>query len=156
MSIEKLEKVAEIPEAPIKDIEEVGPSFEKKELKKGVTIYIFDHVAVAIDVTGKNYKGVPEILWGTFKDRSRVTAEALNQPEKRIEGADMKFIAMCIAEVSRDSGVKEFWFDTYGDDKPEGKEKRRAARLRLFKRYLKLTPGKDNYGYIMKVKDTLS
>ncbi len=68
----------------------------------------------------------------------------------------MKYISACIKEVSKDSGINEFWFHPYREDKPEPmlnteKEKREQARLRLFKRYFSLTPDSEGFGYIVKL-----
>lgn len=137
-------------------ISERGPEihnlpFEKIQYKEGVVLYIFDHVAVAVDTTGKNYKDLPEILFATFDNKSELNLEALNQPDIRRDGVDMEGISQCIGEVAKDAGVSEFWFYPNGKDKPEDENKREQARLRLFKRHVDVTPAPGGFGYVMKI-----
>ncbi|MFA6076893.1 MAG: hypothetical protein WC735_02350 [Candidatus Paceibacterota bacterium] len=124
-------------------------SFEKKQHKKDVALYVFNHVVIAIDTSGKNYKELPEILFGTFN--TEYNKDSKNQPELRREGVDMKYISACIKEVAKDSGINEFWLYPNGEDKPENERKREQARLRLFRSYVNLTPALNGFGYIMKV-----
>lgn len=125
-------------------------SFEKKS-KKDFVFYAFNHVGVAIDSTGKNQKDLPELLFGTFDTKADIDSSALSQPEFRREGVDMEYIASCILEAAKDSGINEFWLYPYGEDKSKGKEIREQARLRLFKRYADITPAKNGFGYVVKV-----
>lgn len=124
-------------------------SFEKKQHKENVVLYVFDHVAVAIDTSGKNYKELPEILFGTFD--KEYNAESLHQPEEKRDGIDMSYISECIREVTKDSGVSKFWLYPFGDDNIENKQMRETARIKLFSRYVKLTPEPSGFGYIMEI-----
>jgi len=126
-------------------------SFHKKEFTPdGGVIYVFDHVAVKIDNSGKNYKELPELMFGTFDEEP--SSEALHQPEMKRDGIDMAYVAQCIHSVAKDSGVYEFWFYPYGEDVfPEHKDTREQARLRLFQRLGDITPAPNGFGYILKV-----
>jgi hypothetical protein len=124
-------------------------SFEKENRKEGVIAYTFNKVAVIIDTTGKNYKELPEIMFGTLEDKP--DRDILSQPQNRIEGVDMDRVSKCIQEVAKDSGISEFWFHPYGDDDPDNKKRREEARTRLFRRHFNLTPEATGYGYILKI-----
>lgn len=53
-------------EQPKPELEQT--SFHKKEFTPdGGVVYVFDHVAVKIDNSGKNYKELPELMFGTFE-----------------------------------------------------------------------------------------
>lgn len=135
-------------------------SFAVDDSRENHTRYKFDKVAVVVDDSGKNIKGVPEILFGTFE--SVPDREILSQPDSKIEGASMEYIAACIKKVSEVTGIDTFWFYPYGDDHPDvvgesseavdkRKARREAARQKLFSRFGTITPGPDNYGYILKI-----
>lgn len=125
-------------------------SFEKKEHKPGVLLYVFKNVVIGIDTTGKNYKELPELLFGTYDTEYGV--DSMGQPEMKREGIDMDYVSKCIEKVSKESGIKEFWFSPYGEDKPEDKERREQARLRLFKRYADIISASSGFGYIWRVE----
>ncbi len=109
------------------DIPTEALSFQKRIHKENVLLYEFKNLGIAIDTTGKNQTDFPEILFGTFQN---VFGEnGMNQPDVKIEGVNMEYIAKCVAEVARDSGISTFWFYPYGDDEPENKERREKARL---------------------------
>jgi hypothetical protein len=135
---------------PAKSLEDNNLSFEKKEYKENIQMYIFDNVAVAIDTTGKNYKELPEIYFGTYdKD---LTKGSFHQPEIKREGVDMEYVAKCIKEIASDSGIHEFWFYPLGDDVSiENKDTREQARLRLFQRLGNISAAPGGYGYVLKV-----
>ena len=124
-------------------------AFEKKQHKVNVVLYIFDQVAVAIDTSGKNYKELPEILFGTF-EKEYITG-SMSQPKEKMEGVDMNYITACIGEVARDSGISKFWLYPFGDDNPENKKRRENARAKLFSRYANLTPEPSGFGYILEI-----
>lgn len=122
--------------------------FEKKEVKPNVLVYDFEDASVGIDTTGKNYKELPEIVFGIFdKEKDRYS---MDQPKVGQGIPDMDYIAECIREVSRDSGISEFWFYPYGKDGVDG-DRREAARLRLFQRFGSITKAPGGHGYILKV-----
>jgi hypothetical protein len=124
--------------------------FEKKEYKKNIDLYVFSHVAVAVDTTGKNYQELPELYFGTFDNE--LDKDALNKPNVRREGVDLNYVAKCIEVVARESGIHEFWFYPFGDDvKDENKDKREQARLRLFKTLGDISPAPIGYGYVLKI-----
>jgi hypothetical protein len=119
-------------------------SYEKTERRHGVDVYTFNKVAIAIDTSGKNYQKLPEVLFGTFEN-SPDEGNALNQPEKRREGVNMDYISACLKKISEDTNIHEFWFDPYSkDEHPE-------ARLRLFRRFVQVTPAPEGHGYIVQI-----
>lgn len=125
--------------------------FERKQYKEGIEAYIFEHVAVAIDTTGKNYKDLPELYFGTFDSEDNIK-ESFHQPEIKREGVNMEYIAKCVDVVANDSGIHEFWFYPFGEDTdPENKDNREQARLRLFQRLGDISPAPNGFGYILKV-----
>lgn len=133
---------------------EVGPvteGFTKKEFTEDGTIYIFDHVAVKIDTSGKNYTELPELFFGTFDKVA--TKESLSKPDAPREGVDMLYVAECIKKVADDMGMNEFWFYPFGDDaqKEEEKGQREQARLRLFQKLGNITLAPSGHGYILKI-----
>ena len=131
-------------------IESYNLVFEKKQHGENVVLYLFNHVIVAIDTSGKNYKELPEILFGTFD--KEYSADSLRQSHQKTDiNIDMSYVSACIKEVVRDSGINKFWLYPFGDDSPENKERREVARLRLFKRYVNLTPEPNGFGYVMEV-----
>jgi hypothetical protein len=128
------------------------PSFVKKPYGESGSLYIFDTVGIIIDTSGKNYKELPELLFGTFdKGATPETSKPMYQPKTRRVGVDMNKVVECLKIVATDSGVHEFWIYPFGDDKPDNKSNREEARLRLFRRYGDLTPAPNNFGYILKI-----
>lgn len=124
-------------------------SFEKKSFKPDTISYLFKNVIVTIDSSGKNYKRLPEVLFGTFDDE--LTKDNLKKPTSKRDGVDMDYITGCIREALKDSGLNEFWIYPFGDDDPDNKERRENARVRLFKKYFNLEPAENNFGYIIKI-----
>ncbi len=125
---------------------------EVKQLREGVTAYIFKGLAVAIDTTGKNYKALPELSFGPFNNE--LNTGSLAQPEKIKQGVDMKYASECIKKVAEISGIHQFWFYPLGNDVPlENKEAREKARMRLFEKISpnNIKPTPEEYGYILTV-----
>lgn len=123
-----------------------------------VTKYIFPHVVIGINRSGRNVKDVPELLFGTYTyDESQAR---MDQPEFKIPGVDMEYIIKCIEMVIEQTGDTQFWFDPYTEDArsesggtiPSDEEKQRRAlvRARLFAKHFDLEPGPDGWGYIIK------
>jgi len=126
--------------------------FVKKPYGENGSLYIFDNVGIIIDTSGKNYQELPELLFGTFdKDATLETSKPMNQPETKREGVDMNKVAECLKVAAADSSIHEFWVYPFGEDRPDKKNEREEARLRLFRRYGDLTPAPNNFGYILKV-----
>lgn len=128
--------------------------FEKIQYREHVLVYKFPHVGIGIDTSGKNQAEYPELLFGTGAD----TAEdglnvSMSQPTEVIEGVDMAYITECLRQAAEDSGIHTFWFSPYGEDarEAEGKDRRSAARLRLFKRFWNVTPSPTGFGYLVEV-----
>jgi hypothetical protein len=117
-------------------------SFEQSTYRPGVEVYAFKHVAVIIDTTGKNFSGLPELVFGTF-DQSLNNQDILSQPALKREGVDMSYVSACLRKVAEVTGMHEFQFAAYGEDGHE------EARLRLFKRYLDIRESPDKFGYIV-------
>ncbi len=128
-----------------------GPElhFEKVSKRENTISYIFKNVVVTIDSSGKNYEPLPEIVFGTYDEIPAETS--LNKPEQKREGVDMAYVSRCIQEVVKDSGIHKFWIYPFGDDNPDDQESRKQARLRIFGRYMQLTPDEKNYGYIVDI-----
>lgn len=134
--------------------------FEKTEYKKGFIVYNFGNVTVTIDDTGKNYNKLPEI---SFRTRGLETgAPSLQRPEVSLDGVDMNLVSKCLKEVAKDSQIHEFWFSPFGGDHRkrftsdynnhvEYEEKRKQARVRLFSRFMDVTPEPEGLGYIIKL-----
>jgi hypothetical protein len=125
------------------------PAFEKREYTGKGVMYIFKDVAVGVDTSGKNYKDLPEIIFGPF-DRSS-NEMSLDQPTIPLDGVNMEYIKKCIEVVAQDSGIHKFWLYPYADDKPDEKDNREQARVRLFRKYLQITPAKSGFGYVMEI-----
>jgi hypothetical protein len=53
--------------------------FEKKSFKPDAISYIFKNVIVTIDSSGKNYKRLPEVQFGTFDE---IVLKNRNQKER--------------------------------------------------------------------------
>jgi len=136
------------------DISETEQSlaFEIRQYKDGIVVYIFKNLFVAIDTTGKNYKELPEILFGPYN--KELDTWSLSKPEHSNNGLiNMEYVAKCIQKVSKTTGVNKFFFHPFGDDvKPENADSRELARLRLFKiMSTKIEPTSDGRGYIITV-----
>ena len=127
--------------------------FEREQRKPGVVLYKFKHVIVAIDSTGKNYKDLPEIMFGTFSGvfDEKLGEQAMHQPENRRVGVGMEYVSECIKKVAEDTGLRAFWLYPYGNDLPDKKEKREKARIKLFGRYTNITSAPGEFGYIVKI-----
>ena len=125
-------------------------SFEKIDYKENIDLYLFKYdVGVAIDTRGINYKELPEILFGSY-DKNTGKA-SLGRPEFKNENVDMKYIGACIKEVSKESGINEFFMYPYGDDNTGDKNLTEQARMKLFNRYINLTSTPSGFGYILKI-----
>lgn len=127
--------------------------FETIEKRPGLTQYVFDKVVVVIDRRERNIKDVPELLFGTFDyDPDQAS---MDQPDFARKGVDMEYIAKCIKEVVRETGDDILWFDPYKEDagslSGEDKERRKAARARLFGKYATLEEGPDGWGYFIRL-----
>ncbi len=122
-------------------------SFIKESRRPETVSYVFKNVVVTIDSSGKNYKALPELIFGTFDNEPN--AHTLDKPETKREGVDMEYVLKCIQEVVKDSGINKFWVYPFGDDKPEDKIQREQARARLFSRYMNLVPAENDFGYIV-------
>ena len=118
------------------------------EYAENVDLYKFPGVRILVDHTGKNYKELPELLFGTYD--TETMQGSMNKPELKREGIDMNLVTECVQKVSNESGIRKFWIYPYGGDSPE-EELREKARLRLFSRYTKLTPDEEKHGYILEV-----
>ncbi len=149
MNEQGLQQLDEVLEKPviINDDESYDLSFEKIQYKPDIVFYKFDKVVITIDTTGIHYKDAPEILLSTFTDD--FAKGSIYKPETRIEGVDMNYIAACIRKVSDVSGIHEAWLYPFGDDNPKDVKKREDARLRLFRRYVEMTPAPGGIGYII-------
>ncbi len=125
-------------------------SFEVREHKPGVTLYIFGGLAVAIDITGKNYNELPELSFGPYNNITNTGT--LKQPATRQEGIDMEYVAKCIKKVSEVSGIQQFWFYPFGDDvSDEHKERRERARVRLLESAFSVQPAPSGRGFILSL-----
>jgi hypothetical protein len=135
----------------VEQLEQAGDSlsFEKQESGPHVVKYTFNKVFVWVDTSGKNYKKLPEIVFGTFD--TKMDEDFLGQPEIRRDGVDMGYISSCIKEVAKDSGLNEFWFYPFGDDRSGDEARRERVRLRLFGRYFNIAPAPGDFGYIVKI-----
>ncbi len=122
-------------------------SFEKVSRRENTISYIFKNVVVTIDNTGKNYKPLPELIFGTFDEEPN--EHMLDKPDKKREGVDMGYISRCINEVVKDSGIHKFWIYPFGDDSPDDKEARSQARARVFSRYMDMEPAENDFGFIV-------
>lgn len=124
-------------------------AFEKKIHKENVVVYIFDHVVFAIDSTGKNYKELPELHFGTFDEI--FNNDSLKKPDIKRDHITPDYVLNCLNEVVKDSSIHKFWFYPYGDDSID-KDTRSEARLRLFKRYFNtIESDPNNFGYIITI-----
>lgn len=124
--------------------------FEKIQKDQNTLIYVFPHIGVAIDSSGKNYERLPELLFGTYNEE--ISDGSMNKPEMKQEGVNMSKVIEYIKIAAEDSDINEFWIYPYGDDvDAENKESRKEARMRLFSRYAELTPDENNFGYIVKL-----
>ncbi len=134
-------------------IEQYDLSFEKRKYRPDVVTYVFKDVVVKIDTTGKNFTELPELIFGTFEfDGSYILGDdIISQPDSIRPGVDAAYISACIGEVAKDSGVHQFWLYFHGEDKPTNPSMREEARYRLFKKYLNLTPFRNNYGYTLNI-----
>lgn len=130
------------------NIKEESIEFEKIQKDENTLVYVFPHVGVAIDSSGKNYERLPELLFGTYDED--ISKGSMNKPEVKQEGLDMSQVVEYIKVAAEDSGINEFWVYPYGDD-AEDKESRKEARMRLFNKYAELTPDENNFGYIIKL-----
>jgi hypothetical protein len=129
--------------------EQYDLSFEKDTSKENIVYYIFKHVIVMLDTTGKNQSTYPEISFGTYdKDPNQ---SHFDQPYEKRPEVDMKYIVECIKVVAQDSDAHELWFYPYGDDSLENPDRRSQVRARLFSRYVDLVPTEDNFGYVIKI-----
>lgn len=126
-------------------------SFEIRQHKEGVTLYIFKDLAVAIDATGKNYKALPELFFGPYDND--LNTGSLSQPEETKQGVDMQYASQCIKKVAEASGIHQFWFYPFGNDSTaENKERRERARIKLFERIASnIEPAPEGHGYILTV-----
>lgn len=130
--------------------------FEKKSFRENNVSYIFDGVIVSIDNPGINYKGKPEISFGTFSGKLTETLNStvlLSKPETKQIGVDMNYVNSCIKEVAKESKIHEFWFYPFGEDakKNEQEQDQEKARVRLFSRYFNIRPDEENFGYIITI-----
>ena len=132
-----------------KNFKKESIKFEKIKKGEDALIYVFPHVGVAIDSSGKNYEPLPELLFGTYDEN--ISEGSMDQPELKREGVDMSKIVEYIKTVSEDSGINEFWVYPYGEDGGDDKKQREAARMRLFSRFADLQPDENNFGYIIKI-----
>ncbi len=140
-------------------------SFRKEYPREGVVKYVFDRVEVGFDTSGKKYKALPEIAFGTFDDVS--TKSSLIQPKSRREAVDMSRVVECIRIAMQDSGYQEVWFYPYGEDTRDSviksnlkkdsrmtgedmAKERSEARIRLFRRYGSIERESNGHGYIIK------
>ncbi|MEI6238091.1 MAG: hypothetical protein WCP15_00980 [bacterium] len=144
MSNEEFQNTIETPQEP-------ELSFEVKPYKEGVTLYVFKDLAVAIDITGKNYKALPELFFGPYDNA--LNTGSLNQPVENKKGVDMQYVSECIKKVAEVSGIHRFWFYPFGDDATaEKRDRRESARMRLFaKMSSKIEPAPEGHGYIVNV-----
>lgn len=129
--------------------------------------YVFDHVEVAFDTSGKNYTELPEIGFSTYGGEPQ--GNPLRQPHTRREGVDMSYIARCVQTAMDAAGYSKVWFYPYDDDmretamealllkypdmtEEEIKKERADARARLFQRYggMHITPEQNGFGYILE------
>jgi hypothetical protein len=125
-------------------------SFEKLEYKPNVNLYIFkNNVTVAIDTTGKNQKEFPEIKFGYYDSKNNEAS--MGRPELKNENINMEYISACIQEVSKITGINEFFIYPYGDDNKGDKGLTEQARMKLFSRYANIIPTPSGYGYILKI-----
>jgi hypothetical protein len=126
-------------------------SFEVRQHREGVTLYIFKDLAVAVDTTGKNYKALPELHFGPYDNV--LDTGTLSQPEEIKSGVDMQYASECIKKVAEASGIPQFWFYPYRDDVvDEKKERREKARMRLFEKLSSdIQPAPEGQGYILTV-----
>lgn len=131
-----------------KSQEEGRLNFTKMEYAENVDLYKFPGVRILVDHTGKNYKELPELLFGTYD--TETMQGSMNKPELKREGIDMSLVAECIQRVLNESGIRKFWIYPYGGDSSEEKN-REKARFRLFSRYTNLTPDEEKHGYILEV-----
>lgn len=130
-------------------------SFTVKSRKENFNNYVFKNVVIAIDTSGKHYEKLPELMFGTYDGElnEQIDGEMLmNQPESKRENVDMEYVAACIAEVVKATGMHEFWFAPYGKDSPNDREGRKQARVRLYSKYFDIVPaGDERKGYIVKI-----
>ncbi len=139
-SINKLEN-HEIQELP----------FQRIEVRDDVIKYDFKNVEIGIDTTGKNYKDLPEVLFGTKVENGLASTD---QPEIKIDDADMNYVVECIKVAMRDARINKFWFyPYYGDAPEEDRTRREMSRIRLFKRYFDNIVPDQNKGYIVMMPD---
>jgi len=126
-------------------------SFEVRQHREGVTLYIFKDLAVAIDTTGKNYKPLPELFFGPYNND--LDTGSLSQTEELKQGVNMQYASECIKKVAEASGTHQFWFYPFGDDvSEENKMRREEARMRLFERISPdIEPAPEGYGYIITI-----
>ncbi len=124
---------------------------EVREYREGATLYIFNNLGVIVDITGRNYKPLPELFFGPY-DNEKNTG-SLSQPNERDDAVDMKYVSRCIQKVANETGVHKFWFYPFGGDVvEEKKEGREKARLRLFiKHSPNIKPAPEGHGYILTV-----
>lgn len=125
-------------------------SFEVLEKRPGLTQFVFDHVIVAIDRSGRNVQDVPELLFGTYDyDPDQASME---KPSFKRKDVDMDYVKRCIEKVAHYTGDTQFWFDPYDGDAKLGEEaNKKEARRRLFSRFFDIDEGPDGYGYIIKL-----
>jgi hypothetical protein len=131
-----------------------GLKYKKVELHKGFTAYYFKNVVVGIDTTGKNYKKLPEILFGTFDEGEKPSNQSMHKPNPNVRKIqiNMENISECLKEACKDSGINKFWCYPFEEDSKSHPDRRGKARAKLFQQYFKLEPAENNYGYIVTIE----
>ena len=152
----------EQPRAVGTSVEKIDIAFDIDQRKEGVVLYAFTKgVGVVIDTTGKNYVGVPELFFGPYTHKTGVGS--LDKPSIKDSNINMAYVALCIDEVVRVTGMHTFWFYPYDGDVPitgdavkdeKAKELRRKARLKIFAEVLPdgaITQDENAHGYIVTI-----
>lgn len=122
--------------------------------REGVTVYVFDGLAIAIDASGKNYEPLPELLFGPYNKETG--KGSFSQPKEQEEGMDMNYMTICLQQVVRVTSLRKFWFDAYKDDavKEKYRERRARARMKLFQiAGGDIEPAPEGYGFILSLPE---